>query len=841
MSLLHLFGKAEAPRSLQGCRTVSRTIFFLLFAVMPTDKELQDLVKRFTFPLPGDGGGVENVETEGGRKPSPRSPTLETTDSVPDLERAVITHQSPMITDDRTEVTTATNRATVNFPEDRIRTARVGFASAELRNDFKIDASQRKEELDDASSTGTYSSKISLKRYKLFLLPKDIAQCSTVCGKLIGQGTTFCTNQNCTVAHRSGGGKMALVPSDIYVSTGTNNRAFVEPSVSAKLLDNDVIEAWRGDSQTLEDWGRQFRAATFSFTDLEADKKLSAKELKAEVEATFNLEKLKTPRKSNTQDLLEVSPMKNYSLLEDNDSLPKLKLDEITVKPFLNHLDKGILEINRDLGKLWESQLNSEGLLGSVATSVDLKLQEIKDNLGTKPPNFSDDFEAPTLWGVVGNVVEEVKELPKTFDSKLLMMSKKADDLLKINRQEAQDDLVRYVTPLQEKVNGLFTALKDIGDNVSGELGRQANRINWLSQQQNIRQPPAVDHQREIDKLNEQIQGLTLSITELRADQAESIKFADLGFRSYQEAASWSERFNPDDSFGFLVDFHIVMENVQRQINGVDGLKTMNDLYKLKFMTTNAEAVAITSFSNAIPRFFSEAGAHKVLTDAASYFSEIKSYEQWKDPINGFKTRWKRELEDFRKSHSNFIIDAFQLTDKMKALAAQSLNVTISWCLSFIDYLGETYEEYAAGKFGPKKAWHVTTRLGLSLIREIAKPRSGTINSFTAGDQRKVSTHVFWAALRSLDKMSEVLSFQFRNHPVVSTELVKFLSLNTSVEAVNKLTAQHITFQTELKDLKKEVKEAKGNSSTNGNKVTEFGPKISALIKRVDKVEAKIA
>ena len=90
-----------------------------------------------------------------------------------------------------------------------------------------------------------------------------------------------------------------------------------------------------------------------------------------------------------------------------------------------------------------------------------------------------------------------------------------------------------------------------------------------------------------------------------------------------------------------LVDFHIVMENVQRQINTNDGLKTMNDLYKIKFMTTNAEAVAITSFLNAIPRFFSEAGAHKVLTDSASYFSEIKTYDQWKDPLNGFKTRWK--------------------------------------------------------------------------------------------------------------------------------------------------------------------------------------------------------
>ena len=173
--------------------------------------------------------------------------------------------------------------------------------------------------------------------------------------------------------------------------------------------------------------------------------------------------------------------MKNYSLLEENSNLPELNTDESSLKPFLDHLDTGILEINKDLGKLWESQLNSEGLLGSVATSVDLKLQEIKDGMGSKPPNFSDHYNAPTLWGAVGNVVEEVKELPKTSDTKLLMMSKKADDLLKINKQEAHDDLVQYMRPLQDKVNGLYTALQDIGDNVSAELSRQANRINLLA------------------------------------------------------------------------------------------------------------------------------------------------------------------------------------------------------------------------------------------------------------------------------------------------------------------------------------------------------------------------
>ena len=68
-----------------------------------------------------------------------------------------------------------------------------------------------------------------------------------------------------------------------------------------------------------------------------------------------------------------------------------------------------------------------------------------------------------------------------------------------------------------------------------------------------------------------------------------------------------------------------------------------------------------------------------------------------------------------------------------------------------------------------------------------------------------MADHIFWATLKSLDKMAAILGFQFKNHPVVLTELVKFLSLNMSVEAVDKLTAQHQTFQREIKELKIEL------------------------------------
>ena len=58
---------------------------------------------------------------------------------------------------------------------------------------------------------------------------------------------------------------------------------------------------------------------------------------------------------------------------------------------------------------------------------------------------------------------------------------------------------------------------------------------------------------------------------------------------------------------------------------------------------------------------------------------------------------------------------------------------------------------------------------------------------FEANDGAYMCNVIFFSVLKSLDIMSKIVSIDCRNSPVVSTELVKFLSLNTSVETVDTL------------------------------------------------------
>ena len=133
----------------------------------------------------------------------------------------------------------------------------------------------------------------------------------------------------------------------------------------------------------------------------------------------------------------------------------------------------------------------------------------------------------------------------------------------------------------------------------------------------------------------------------------------------------------------------------------------------------------------------------------------------------------------------------------------------------------------------------MTTKLAMALITEVAKPREGALNSFEAGDCDSIDKVVFYSVLKALDVMSNIAEADFRDHPVVSTELVKFLSLNTSVEAVDKLQTQSREARETIKELVKESAGSKKTLQTVANKTDEVKKVMEALKKRVEKLEKK--
>jgi hypothetical protein len=89
--------------------------------------------------------------------------------------------------------------------------------------------------------------------------------------------------------------------------------------------------------------------------------------------------------------------------------------------------------------------------------------------------------------------------------------------------------------------------------------------------------------------------------------------------------------------------------------------------------------------------------------------------------------------------------------------------------------------------------------------------------------------------------MSLFKRLNFKNHPSIATELVKFLAINTSFEAIDKLTCKTAYLELEIVDFKKQLGASVKSAASAANKADEAKKQSDLLTKRVLKLEEKVA
>jgi hypothetical protein len=116
----------------------------------------------------------------------------------------------------------------------------------------------------------------------------------------------------------------------------------------------------------------------------------------------------------------------------------------------------------------------------------------------------------------------------------------------------------------------------------------------------------------------------------------------------------------------------------------------------------------------------------------------------------------------------------------------------------------------------------VTTRLAKVILDEVRTPRYGVQGMFEVGNSTQICQQIFWAVLKSHDIVSSYKRLNFKNHPSIVTELVKFLAINTSFEAIDKLTFKTEALEFENVETKRQLKEAIKTAASAANKPDEL-------------------
>ena len=87
--------------------------------------------------------------------------------------------------------------------------------------------------------------------------------------------------------------------------------------------------------------------------------------------------------------------------------------------------------------------------------------------------------------------------------------------------------------------------------------------------------------------------------------------------------------------------------------------------------------------------------------------------------------------------------------------------------------------------------------------------------------------------------MAEMTNLGFRDSPIVASELVKFLALNTEFEIIETLVKSNVTLKAEVAALTKAVAGNTKSIATATNKVDNFKITIDNINKRLAKLETK--
>jgi hypothetical protein len=752
-------------------------------------------------------------------------------------------------------------------------TAVSGVPVTVLSNGIPSEVNMREGQAGDDDTHGANG-----KRFKIFVVPRETS--STLCFQLIGQGASFCTARNCATAHHHASVKR-VKPGDIYIAKSSTT-AFVTPSITTDVIDDGVLASWRTLNLPLSTWIEKFFIATA------ASDEVPASSAAMEVHETYYHTKalnFKTPAKRKRGADDSISP--TLPLLDVNVYSPFFKEDEVTppitdidhVSGVLARLEGGITANNLAIINFIEDYKGEHGKAGDSIRSMWLRLEALTAAVGEVPAKLAFDYLSPSAWASIGALAEKLDVIGKTqaTQSSRLESYKKEiratmTNQIELSREDFYQRLESFKTAfisasrsLGGRLDNVELRLIGIDDNSgfgtaptgsrparhpNAQYGRSGT-VDPLSQafEGGRSQREAID----LDDLDDQDSRHKIARVELRVDLMEqkvlglisksderAIQFANLGFLSSMDSNAWLAKELPRYQSGLIVDAHMVFENVYHAINGFDTLATMEKLYKIK-VSCIADSVAMTSFENKIPKYFAKENGIKVLKQDASYFNAITSHSDWSDAETGFKVRLQETMAEFEVSHAALIDQAVENGSKAHVLAHAALTESVAWVIKFIQFIDEYYRELSKAKFGPTKGWHVTTRLAKRILDEIGTPRYGIQASFQVGDSTQICQQIFWSVLRSHDVMTEFKRLNFKNHPSIATELVKFLAINTSFEAIDKLTTKSSYLEIEVLDYKKQIAAAVKAAASSANKADEAKKLSDLLTKRLTKLEERVA
>jgi hypothetical protein len=642
-------------------------------------------------------------------------------------------------------------------------------------------------------------------------------------GRIGRNGQKFCIVKGCDTKHQ--GGKFVTPPNHLFIKS-SSTEAFCAPSADATKVPVGQIAELLSLSKPVAEW-----VDVFSVLESAEEDEVSLGEVDRKLEFLGQAKAHRTPAKGpalsesafaerqDLEDILEEVPdeITRASGFQWSRALPE---DFVGALEVLGRTVNALsATVPAALSEASVRAATAKGDMVELFDRLNARLISLEGATGSRPE--PDEDLPPTLWEtagalwaqslsastpetasttplsvdgmVLGNLVSGMSDLKQQMDSTRAerrgLNSKLADLEARANRLfEAfskklssvvltQNDLTREVSRLSQGGGGGSSKSASAGlDAILASLGGKGS-----------------DESVELADLRKEVEALRKEVRNSKDKEGDkAVEIAGLTFRTKEDFAAWIRVNAPGIPFGPVVDYHGLMQQVYCDMSGYEsvesllkGLKLRNDMN----LSTTGDILALAAIRSGIPQVLGE-GKTPTGEDRSS-FHAFHTFADWKNP-NG-----RDGFVHTLPSHQHQAVEAIRedIETRMEPgspaamLASTCLTKSSAFSDALVTYLTRTYEDLTqASGFAKKRAWALTTALGARICKEVHRDSTALARSLSVSakdtDRERLTVRMLWAALRAHMIIEEYVQAEFKDHPTVASEYVKFLATNSGYETV---------------------------------------------------------
>jgi hypothetical protein len=257
----------------------------------------------------------------------------------------------------------------------------------------------------------------------------------------------------------------------------------------------------------------------------------------------------------------------------------------------------------------------------------------------------------------------------------------------------------------------------------------------------------------------------------------------------------------------------------------------METMRKLKIPSL-AEVHALKGLEAALPRLLGE-----VITftgrQNTTFYSRVPSASMWTNGSTGTKEFILGSLAAVVSAVRANIDQRLPHGKTLHTLARLSSEASSSFIMFMVSFTEENRESYALSNYPDAMQWSLNSRLGYRVWQEVYLPCAGLMEKVKPQDLTATAATMIYHVLMTVDIQESFRQIGIKNHSVVSSEYVKFLSTNTGYDSIEKLSSRMTKLETENKELGIKAREASASAKTTSTRVGDMKKKVEAHEKKL--------